>query len=447
MRTQRSLFVSLCVGLFLNVSGCAEDGSSTEATDTQAYATNTSTDTVINREQEARAADGAVDAFSGPDDTLIEGVQDAGGADADIGESEPSPDIADSDSKAEEEKSPVAACDTSGLELAQASLFLFKDSGWLFVVKTTDSSSILEFTNKGETGLALEGATVDLGADNPLKLNVVLRTGCDLLGYCGNEFTAVSGTLQIQKVTYEQGGAFEFILEELVFSKGSAETLETCTFSAEYQGKAGLFAGQLKPFPEFSLPDQNGANVSLSDLKSGMGVVLFNLNAWCPPCIDASEAIDSVGESLNSADERFDVNVVQLLGEGGPPDFVKPASQQDATEWATETGTTLPVLHGAGVWDIHSALNVGGFFGAPAFWILDPNGIVVGFSQGIDTSLDVPNPDLEPDNIVALFEAFLEKNPDWEKEEGGDNADEEVQVTDEDDQGEDRDDQGTDENG
>ena len=83
MRTQHSLFVLLCVGLFLNVSGCADDGSSTEANDTQAFVTNASTDTVTNREQEAREADGAVDAFSGLDDTLIEGVQDAEGGDAD----------------------------------------------------------------------------------------------------------------------------------------------------------------------------------------------------------------------------------------------------------------------------------------------------------------------------------------------------------------------------
>ena len=96
-----------------------------------------------------------------------------------------------------------------------------------------------------------ESATVDLGADNPLNPEIVLRTGCNVLGYCAKEFTAVSGTLQIQKVTLEQEGTFEFILEDLMFSKGSAETLETCSFSAEYQGKVELFAGQLKPFPSF----------------------------------------------------------------------------------------------------------------------------------------------------------------------------------------------------
>ena len=111
--------------------------------------------------------------------------------------------------------------------------------------------------------------------------------------------------------------------------------------------------------------------MSLSDLKGGMSVVLFNLNSGCTPCVEASGAIDSIGEGLNAADERFDVNLVQLLGEGGPSDFVRPASQMDAAAWASETGTTLPVLHGGRVFGMFTVRWMSADFWVPAFgfWI------------------------------------------------------------------------------
>jgi thiol-disulfide isomerase/thioredoxin len=104
--------------------------------------------------------------------------------------------------------------------------------------------------------------------------------------------------------------------------------------------QSGYLPGDVAP--DFTLEDQNGNDVSLSDF-AGKFVLLDFCARWCIPCHEQSQQTAEVIERLQ--DEHIPFEYVQVLVEGFTPGV--PATLADAQAWAQQFHLSSPVVFGS----------------------------------------------------------------------------------------------------
>lgn len=116
-----------------------------------------------------------------------------------------------------------------------------------------------------------------------------------------------------------------------------------------------------KPAPDFSLQDENGRSVQLSDYR-GRFVVLNFWATWCPPCVEEAPSLDK----LNRHFAATTPGRIAVLTVSADPDWA-PVKQ-----FVKEHRITFPVL-------LDKRQEVPGSYGTfkyPETYIIDPQGIV-----------------------------------------------------------------------
>ncbi len=142
--------------------------------------------------------------------------------------------------------------------------------------------------------------------------------------------------------------------------------------SVESAGESAKAAAQdPRPAPDFSLPDAQGREVKLSDLKGQ--VVLLNFWAtWCGPC--KIEMPWFVEFQRQYKDQGFSVVAVSLDSEGW--EVVKP--------FAEEYKLNFPVVVG----DDELADKFGGVAALPTTFIIDKEGRITASHTGLVSKSD-----------------------------------------------------------
>jgi peroxiredoxin len=164
--------------------------------------------------------------------------------------------------------------------------------------------------------------------------------------------------------------------------------------------------------PEFELPDQNGKNVSLSELLAkGKLVVCFIRGRWCPFCVAQMEAMNAILPQIEQAGAALVAISPQtvkqsffmhdqhklrfpLLSDAGN----KIARQFGLTYRVSEeqkvlyqrTFVNLPFVNGDDSWELP----------IPAIYIIDRDGTVL-FASADEDYTERP----EPDEILKLLQA------------------------------------------
>lgn len=111
--------------------------------------------------------------------------------------------------------------------------------------------------------------------------------------------------------------------------------------------------------PEFTLKDQNGRRVNLSDYQ-GKAVFLNFWATWCPPCIDEMPAMETLNEKFR--DRKFQMLAVSVdVNWNAIQDFYK------------QYGLNIPTLLDPGR-QVSSRYKV---FKFPETYIIDRNGIII----------------------------------------------------------------------
>jgi peroxiredoxin len=83
---------------------------------------------------------------------------------------------------------------------------------------------------------------------------------------------------------------------------------------------------------DFKAKDQNGADVSLKDLrKKGPVVVLFYRGSWCPYC--------------NKELKRFQDSLQFIVAKGAQVVVITPETKEGVDSAVAKTGATFPILY------------------------------------------------------------------------------------------------------
>jgi peroxiredoxin len=115
------------------------------------------------------------------------------------------------------------------------------------------------------------------------------------------------------------------------------------------------------PAPDFTFPDLNGRNISLSDYKGK--VVLVNIWAtWCPPCVYEMPSMQKLYKEFKG--ENFEILAVSIDTAGS--DIVAPFMKKYKLTFPalTDPKGTIKTLYGA--------------TGVPESYIIDKQGIIIG---------------------------------------------------------------------
>ena len=334
----------------------------------------------------------------------------------------------------EEEEEESTDCTYNGFEADFVNAY-YNEDGWYISAASADD----EFTF-----LQIEQETDEVPEPGVYSLAGSTTEDCDFcvyIGQCADEeceeltgYFTTEGSLEIVSIDAVEGGTVEVKLTDVVMYEVSIESFtnedgeedaeievledgRTWCVDAEYSAEleeeeeddwwGDDDPGVGEALPDLTAPDQNGDDVTLSDLLGTMTVVMFNTHDWCPPCVVAAENSEALWWELRERDDRYDVSFVQLLYQGADweTDEESPADQDDAAEWASRFGITHPVLHGEEARRYFDESGSGGF---PTFWIVDPLGMVRAFEAGAES--------VTTETVQEQFEAFLEENPDWTPE-------------------------------
>jgi peroxiredoxin len=85
--------------------------------------------------------------------------------------------------------------------------------------------------------------------------------------------------------------------------------------------------------PDFTLPDQNGADVTLSDFQ-GQAVLVNIWASWCSPCRQEMPAMEQIFQEYQEM--GFTILAVNAANQD---------SRADAEAFVTEMGLTFPILY------------------------------------------------------------------------------------------------------
>lgn len=316
-----------------------------------------------------------------------------------------------------EETEPVV-CSTLGYEV-DATYAEIMDDGWMITLENWSKSSGLMIESWDEFNGPDEPGVFDLAGSNYEDCELCLLICNNFDGeYCERFFYAEQGTVEIVSVDLKEGGAFEAIFNDVIFTEVTIDNnyrstpveggLTWCMESE--MGVAGEFEGSDdwagddlvgEPLPDLTAPDQSGNEITLSDYQGAMLAILFNANDWCPYCVNEAAVSEALWQELDADDERYGVSYVQILYDGK----ASPATQKEAKAWSLEHGISHPVLHGEAASEYFDASGVGAF---PCYWIADPLGTLRHAVCGEGS--------LTTEVMGEAFESFLTDNPTWTRQ-------------------------------
>ena len=104
--------------------------------------------------------------------------------------------------------------------------------------------------------------------------------------------------------------------------------------------------GTVDLIQDLTAPNQHGENVTLSEFRGTMLVILFNAANWCGICNDEANRTEELLQSMEGLDDRYTVSFVQLLRDNAEGTTI--ASQEDAMNWSESvsyTHLTLPTIY------------------------------------------------------------------------------------------------------
>ena len=120
---------------------------------------------------------------------------------------------------------------------------------------------------------------------------------------------------------------------------------------------------------DLTAPNQHGDNVTLTEFRGTMLVILFNAADWCGVCNDEANRTEELLQSMEVLDDRYTVSFVELLRDNAEGTSI--ASQEDAMNWSVYSNNSHSVLHGQDVRDyIEETFDRGDIPGFPSYLIL-----------------------------------------------------------------------------
>ena len=133
------------------------------------------------------------------------------------------------------------------------------------------------------------------------------------------------------------------------------------------------------PICDFTLMNQYGENVTLSDIAAN-GAILLDFSAmWCGPCNSAG----ATSQALQDKYEPYGFTYVTVLIEDS---YSNEPDLEDLEEWATDYGVTAPVL--AGSRDLLQSSDGPYYLDAwPMFYYIDSSGIIQYYHAGYNEEL------------------------------------------------------------
>lgn len=147
-----------------------------------------------------------------------------------------------------------------------------------------------------------------------------------------------------------------------------------------------------EPVPALTAPDQHGENITLTHMEGTMLVLLLNMGEWCPYCEQATENATALIEAMESIDDRYNVNFIEVLGSNAGSEA---ANQSYAMSWSTTFNTSHAVLHSDVAREYVSGVSVG----FPTYAVVDPAGVLRLTEDGVNN--------LSAEDVQDQYEAYL----------------------------------------
>ena len=154
------------------------------------------------------------------------------------------------------------------------------------------------------------------------------------------------------------------------------------------------------PIPDLTAPNQHGENVTLSEFRGTMLVILFNAANWCSICNDEANRTEELLQSMEVLDDRYTVSFVELLNDNAQG--TKIASQEDARNWSEYSNNSHSVLHGQVTRDyIEETFDREDIPGFPSYLIVDLDGVARSWVVGI-------NEPIVAEDLQFQYDAYLQ---------------------------------------
>ena len=145
--------------------------------------------------------------------------------------------------------------------------------------------------------------------------------------------------------------------------------------------------------PPLTAPNQDGDNVTLSDMEGTMLVILINMGEWCSYCIQATENATSLIQEMEDIDNRYNISFVEILGSN---ETSEAANQTYAMNWSMQYNTTHSILHSQ-VANDYARDNID--VGFPTYWIVDPEGLLRVVSPAVNS--------IKAEDVQEQYDLFL----------------------------------------
>ena len=151
---------------------------------------------------------------------------------------------------------------------------------------------------------------------------------------------------------------------------------------------------------DLTAPNQHGDNVTLTEFRGTMLVILFNAADWCGVCNDEANRTEELLQSMEVLDDRYTVSFVELLRDNAEGTSI--ASQEDAMNWSVFSNNSHSVLHGQDVRDyIEETFDREDIPGFPSYLIVDLDGVARSWVVGT-------NEPIVAEDVRVQYEAYLQ---------------------------------------
>ena len=151
---------------------------------------------------------------------------------------------------------------------------------------------------------------------------------------------------------------------------------------------------------DLTAPNQHGDNVTLTEFRGTMLVILFNAADWCGVCNDEANRTEELLQSMEVLDDRYTVSFVELLRDNAEGTSI--ASQEDAMNWSVYSNNSHSVLHGQDVRDyIEETFDREDIPGFPSYLIVDLDGVARSWVVGT-------NEPIVAEDVRVQYEAYLQ---------------------------------------
>ena len=151
---------------------------------------------------------------------------------------------------------------------------------------------------------------------------------------------------------------------------------------------------------DLTAPNQHGDNVTLTEFRGTMLVILFNAADWCGVCNDEAKRTEELLQSMEVLDDRYTVSFVELLRDNAEGTSI--ASQEEAMNWSVYSNNSHSVLHGQDVRDyIEETFDREDIPGFPSYLIVDLDGVARSWVVGT-------NEPIVAEDVRVQYEAYLQ---------------------------------------